>query len=153
MRRGERHLIRRPLQLTAGFTQIEVLTAMLVIGIATPFLMGAIIGGLTQARHSQDRGAATAWAQGEIELLRLRCYGRLTPSSRKLTPSTVEAGELPPPPGFAAGYVQLDAAGPALLKATVSLYRQDWTGAAPTNLPYATTSTYIGDIRTAGLCP
>jgi type II secretory pathway pseudopilin PulG len=153
MRRAEPSLFHRLPRPTGGFTQIEVLTAMLVIGIATPFLMGAIIGGLTQARHSQDRGVATAWAQGEIDWLRLRCYGRLTPSSRKVTPSTIEAGELPPPPGFAAGYVQLDAAGPALLKVTVSLYRQGWNGAAPTRLPYATASTYIGDTRTAGLCP
>ncbi len=41
----------RLFRLTAGFTQIEVLTAMLIIGVATPFLMGAVIGGLTQARH------------------------------------------------------------------------------------------------------
>jgi hypothetical protein len=153
MRRGERRPVHRLTRLSAGFTQVEVLTAMLVIGIAVPFLMGAVIGGLTQARHSQDRGVATAWVQGEIDLLRLRCYGALAPSDRKVTPSTLEAGELPPPPGFAAGYVRLDSAGPALLRATVSLYRMDWTGAVPEDPAYATTTTYIGDVRTAGLCP
>lgn len=152
MRPGEQRPLHRLIRLTAGFTQIEVLTAMLIIGIATPFLMGAVSGGLTQARHSQDRGLATLWAQGEIDFLRLRCYERLAPSSRKVMPSALEAGELPPPPGFTAGYVRLDSAGPALLKVAVSLYRKDWTGAAPIGPPYVTASTYIGDVRTAGLC-
>lgn len=147
MRRGE-----RPPRI-AGFTQIEVLTAMLIIGLATPFLMGGVIGGLTQARHSQDRGTATAWLQGEIDFLRLRCYERLGPSDRKVTASTVAAGELPPPAGFAAGYVTLDAAGPALLRATVSLYRRDWMSPKPTDPAYLSTSTFIGDIRVAGRCP
>ncbi len=153
MRRAEQPPFRRLFRPTAGFTQIEVLTAMLIIGIATPFLMGAVIGGLTQARHSQDRGLATAWVQGEIDFLRLRCYERLSPSARKVMPSTLQAGELPLPPGFAAAYVRLDSAGPALLRATVSLYRKDWTGAAPIDPPYEAISTYVGDVRTAGLCP
>jgi len=45
----------------AGFTQIEVLTAMLIIGLATPFLMGGVLGGLRQAHHSQQHAAATTW--------------------------------------------------------------------------------------------
>lgn len=137
----------------AGFTQIEVLTAMLIIGLATPFLMGGVIGGLTQARHSQDRGTATAWAQGEIEFLRQRCFVHLAPSARKVTAATLQPGELPPPPGFTAGYVVIEAADASLLKVSVSLYRDDWTGDAPMRPPYAATSTYVGDVRVAGVCP
>lgn len=137
----------------AGFSQVEVLVAMLIIGLATPFLIGGVMGGLTQARHSQDRGAATAWAQSEIELLRQRCFAHLVPSARKVTAATLEPGELPPPPGFTAGYIVLDVQGPALLKVSVGLYRDDWTGEAPNRPAYTATSTYIGDIRVAGGCP
>ena len=136
-----------------GISQIEVLVAMLIIGLATPYLFGGIIGSLTRARTSQDQSAATAWVQGEVDYLRRQCYDRLNPSTRKVTPVSVQSGEPQFPLGFAAAYVQLETAGPANLKATVSLYKSDWTGLAPAAAPALSTSTYIGDIRVATLCP
>ena len=136
-----------------GLSQIEVLVAMLIIGLATPYLMGGIIGSLTRARASQDQSAATAWVQGEVDHLRRLCYERLSPSTRKVTAATLQGGEPQLPNGFAAAYVQLEPAGPANLRATVSLYKADWTGAAPEAAPVLSTSTYIGDIRVATLCP
>lgn len=153
MTRGDRRPRNRRRGESGGFSQIEVLIAMLIIGLATPFLMGGVIGALTQARHSQDRGAATAWAEGELDFLRGQCYLHLRPSAHKVTPAFAEPGELPPPAGFSAGDVRLEVAGPGLLRATVSLYRHDWTGATPGEPPVFATSTYIADIRVAGLCP
>lgn len=135
-----------------GLSQIEVLVAMLIIGLATPYLMGGIIGSLTRARTSQDQSAATAWVQGEVDHLRRLCYERLSPSTRKVTAATLQSGEPQLPNGFAA-YVRLEPAGPANLRATVSLYKADWSGPAPEAAPILSTSTYIGDIRIATLCP
>ncbi len=136
-----------------GFTYIEVLVAILIIGLVTPILIGGLIGSLTHARRSQDHGAAAAWLQGEIDYLRGQCYGGLSPSTRKVTPSALRDGEPLMPEGFAAALVQINAAGDARLKATVSLYRKDWAGAVPVGPPTLSTTTYIGDIRMAGSCP
>jgi type II secretory pathway pseudopilin PulG len=137
----------------AGCTQIEVLTAMLIIGLATPFLMTGVMGGLRQARHSQDHAAAAAWVQGEIETLRRQCFERLHPGLRKVTSDDPEPGELALPSGFEAAGVELQPEGPALLRATVDLYRRDWAGTAPAGSPFMSASTYIADVRVAGQCP
>jgi type II secretory pathway pseudopilin PulG len=136
-----------------GFSQIEVLVAILIIGLATPYLLGGIIGSLTRARSSQDEGVATAWVQGEVDYLRRLCYDRLEPSTRKLTPRTIQAGEPQLPQGFAAALVQIQPAGPALLRATVGLYKADWNGSTPPTAAAFSTSTLIGDIRVVALCP
>ena len=136
-----------------GFTLVEVLVAMIIVGLTTPFLMGGLISGLARARYSQDRDAAAAWAQAEIEFLRAKCFVRLTPSSWKILRSSKQAGEPAPPPGFAVGHVRLESAGPAGLRATVSLHRQDWSGRDPAVPPFFTTSTYVADVRVAVACP
>lgn len=136
-----------------GFTQIEVLTAMLIIGLATPFLMGGVLGGLRQAHHSQQNAAAATWVQGEIDALRRQCFNELSPSVRVLTPQSLAPGDLPLPAGFQAGTVEIAAAQPALLSATVSLYERTWSGPAPHEPPLLSVTTYIGDLRVAGQCP
>ncbi len=136
-----------------GFTLVEVLVAMTIVALVTPFLFGGLISSLTHARQAQNRGATTAWAQAEIEFLRVQCFQRLAPAARKLTPTTLQTGEPALPDGFAAGFVRLDSAGPSSLKATVSLYERDWSGSDPTGIPSFTTTTYIADIRVAGACP
>lgn len=136
-----------------GFTQIEVLTAMLIIGLATPFLMGGVLGGLRQAHHSQQHAAAAAWVQGEIDALRRQCFTELKPSVRILTPQSNATADLPLPAGFQAGVVELTSTEPALLRATVSLYQQAWSGAAPADPPLLSVTTYLADLRVAGQCP
>ncbi len=142
--------IRRP---EAGFTQIEVLTAMLIIGLATPFLMGGVLGGLRQAHHSQQHAAATTWVQGEIDTLRRRCFAELRPSARIVTPQSLAADDLPLPAGFQAGMVEITASQPALLRASVSLYEHAWSGPAPHEPPVLSVTTYVADLRVAGQCP
>jgi prepilin-type N-terminal cleavage/methylation domain-containing protein len=149
---GELLSARRPTG-AGGFTLVEVLIAMTIVALVTPFLIGGLIASLTHARQSEDRGAATAWAQAEIELLRGRCFERLTPSTRKIVPTSLQPGEPPLPEGFAAGIVRLEPAEPAGLKAIVSLYARDWPGRDPPGLAAFTTSTYMADLRVAGACP
>ncbi len=136
-----------------GFTLVEVLVAMIIVGLVTPFLLSGLFSSLARARQSHDRGTATAWTQAEIEHLRSRCYERLSPSMRKIGRSTRQPGEPGLPDGFAAAEVRLEAAGSAGLKATVSLYKRDWSGLNPDAPPFLTTSTYVADVRVAGACP
>ena len=136
-----------------GFTQIEVLTAMLIIGLATPFLLGGVVGGLRQAHHSQQHAAATTWVQGEIDTIRRRCFIELRPSVRILTPQSLAAGDLPLPAGFEAGTVEITVSQPELLRASVSLYEHAWSGPAPHEPPVLSVTTYVADLRVAGQCP
>lgn len=137
----------------AGFTQIEVLTAMLIIGLATPFLMGGVLGGLRQAHHSQQHAAATTWVQGEIDTMRRQCFIDLRPSVRIVTPQSLAAGDLSLPAGFQAGMIEISASQPGLLRASVSLYEHAWSGSAPHEPPVLSVTTYVADLRVAGQCP
>ncbi len=136
-----------------GFTYIEVLVAILIIGLVTPIFVGGLLGSLTHARRAQDHGGATAWLQGEVDYLRGQCYERLTPSTRKVTSETLRPGEPRLPAGFAAAMVRIDATAEALFRVTASLFRKDWTGEEPVDRPAYTTTTYIGDVRVWGSCP
>jgi hypothetical protein len=136
-----------------GLSHVEVLVAMLIIGLATPMLMSGIMGSLTRARRSYDQGAATAWVQGEVDFLRRQCYEGLRPGSRRVTASELAPGEPPLPEGFAAARVLIEPAGPRYLRATVGLYKDDWPGEAPPGSPVLATTTLIGDLRVAGMCP
>lgn len=136
-----------------GFSHLEVLVAMLIVGLATPFLMAGITGSLAQTRRAYDQTAAVAWVQGQVEVLRRHCYARLRPGSERLTPDRIRPGEPPLPDGFAAALVRLEPAGDGLLRATVALYRRDWTGETPPEPPVVQTTTYVGDLRVAGQCP
>ena len=136
-----------------GFTLVEVLVAMSIVALVTPFLFAGLISSLTHARQAQNRGATTAWAQAEIEFLRTQCFQRLTPGIRKLTPAALLAGEPALPDGFAAGFVRLESVGPASLVASVSLHERDWPDPDPPAASFFTTTTYIADLRVAGACP
>lgn len=136
-----------------GFTYIEVLVAILIIGLVTPVFVGGLLGSLTHARRAQDHGGATAWLQGEVDYLRGQCYERLSPSIRKVTASTLRPGEPRLPMGFAAGLVRIDATAEALFLVTASLFRKDWDGEEPADRPAYTTTTYIGEVRVWGSCP
>ncbi len=136
-----------------GFTLVEVLVAMSIVALVTPFLFAGLISSLTHARQAQNRGATTAWTQAEIEFLRTQCFQRLAPGIRKLTPAALRAGEPALPDGFAAGFVRLESAGPASLVASISLHERDWPGPDPPAASFFTTTTYIADLRVAGACP
>ena len=148
-----------------GFTLVEVLVAMLIIGLTTPLLMGAVIGSLTRTRESQGRSSATVWVQGEIEYLRRLCYAGLltgigTTYPRKVTGSaqpgepllpTVLEGRYSLAPD--AGYVQVASIGPALLRVSVSYYESDWGAAlVPPGPGELSAATYVAQLF-SGRCP
>jgi prepilin-type N-terminal cleavage/methylation domain-containing protein len=140
-----------------GFTHIEVLIAILIIGMATPIFVGGLVGSLSGARRSQERSVAVAWLQGEVDALRARCFSTLSPSVRKITRATLRADEPPLPAGFAVALVRITPAGgpggAPLLRATVGLYRRDWEAAESAEPPVASVTTYLSDLRVAGACP
>lgn len=140
-----------------GFTHIEVLIAILIIGMATPIFVGGLVGSLSGARRSQERGVAVAWLQGEVDALRAQCFSTISPSVRKITSSALRADEPPLPAGFAAALVRItpaDGAGDApLLRVTLGLYRRDWEAGEPPEPPVVSLVTYLSDLRVAGVCP
>lgn len=140
-----------------GFTHVEVLIAILIIGMATPIFVGGLVGSLSGARRSQERGVAVAWLQGEVDVLRAQCFSTIIPSVRKITPATLRPDEPPLPAGFAAALVRITPAGgqggAPLLRAVVGLYRRDWEAAEPSEPPVASVVTYLSDLRVAGACP
>src|SRR3972149_6374842 len=143
----------RRLACARGFTRVEFLVAMSIVALVTPVLFAGLISSLTPARQAQNRGATTAWAQAEIEFLRTQCFQRLTPGIRKLTPAALLAGGPALPEGVAAGFVRLEAVGPARLVASGSLHERDWPDPDPPAASFFTTTTYIADLRVAGACP
>lgn len=136
-----------------GFTHLEVLVAMLLVGLVTPILVGSLMGSMRHARRAQISSVASAWLAGEVDYLRARCYQHLAPSTRKVTQSTLQAGEPALPDGFGAALITLEREGHARYKATLSLHRTDWTGPGPPEPPALATVTYVGDLRVAGACP
>ncbi len=153
-----------------GYNLVEVLVAMLIIGITTPLLMGSVIGSLTRTRESQGRSAATIWVQGEVESLRRQCYGDLLQDigsvyPRKVTAATNRQGGEPILPATLegrdsvapdAGYVQVVKLEPALLpllQITVSYYASDWGSEVVPPAPGDVVATgYIAEVF-SGRCP
>ena len=148
---------------SVGFTLVEIMVSMLILGLATPLLMGAIVGSLRLSRQeSQDRSAATLWLQGEIEFLRRLCYPLPEPGwkvphptlqGEPALPAVVEQRDAVAPD---AGYVSVVAAGLANQRVTVSYYKTDWGAgpppSCPPTCPDAAATTDIAEIFT-GRCP
>lgn len=148
---------------SAGFSLVELLVSMLILGLATPLLMGAIVGSLRLSRaESQDRSAATLWIQGEIEFLRRLCYPLPEPGwkvphptlqGEPALPATVEGRDSVAPD---AGYVSVVAAGAANQRVTVGYYKVDWGTGPPPGCPPAcvaiSVTTDIAETFT-GRCP
>jgi len=57
---------------TSGFTLIEVMVALLVLGIALPALMAQIISQLDASAHLRDRTLASWVAKDQLQRLRLQ---------------------------------------------------------------------------------
>lgn len=136
-----------------GFSLVEVLVAIVIVSFIAMGAFEWLMGGLTRTARTSAHGAAVGWAQGEIDYLRRQCFEQLKPGGRKVTAATLQPGEPPLPPGLQAALVRVDTEGPAHVRASVSVYKQDWSGDAPPPDPVLETTTFIGDVRVAGQCP
>jgi prepilin-type N-terminal cleavage/methylation domain-containing protein len=71
-----------------GFTLIETVVALSVLGILAVTALGGVLFGLAQAHRDLNRSAAAVWGQAELDYLRAAGYSALTPGTRTLTPTS-----------------------------------------------------------------
>jgi prepilin-type N-terminal cleavage/methylation domain-containing protein len=129
----------------AGYTLIEVVITMAILGVVATSVLGGLLASLSQVRRGFDRAQAAAWVQSELDFLRVQGYGIPTtgtprripdPSNPTNDPTT---GYLPNygdlqepriPPGFFQAEIEVTADGTLPLKhLTVRLYQT--AGAQP----------------------
>ena len=86
-----------------GFTLLEAVFAMTVVGLAAVATLAALAGELRSARRAREALVATALAEQRMETMRL-----LNPDELRLLPDSVEKGAFPAP--FAAYRWEAEAA-------------------------------------------
>jgi type II secretory pathway pseudopilin PulG len=128
-----------------GFTVIETVVSTALLGILVLTVLQGLLYGITNTRTDVSRSGAAAWAQSELDYLRLEGYGNLTvPTSRTLTASSGytsfgSVSEPTIPANFDHALVSIQAvAGLSADQVTVTLYQSP-------SVAYATYATYIGN--------
>ncbi len=73
-----------------GFTIIESVVSIALLGILVLSALGGLLFGMTQARGGQNRAAAATWAEAEMSFLLLQGYAGLSGTAwpRTLTQTT-----------------------------------------------------------------
>lgn len=127
-----------------GFTMIETIVSVGLLGVIALTVLGGLLFSMTQAHGGLNRASAAAWAQAEFDYMRVQGYANLAAGTRTLTQTTgytTYGGIAEPriPAGFDHAVVTISAvASPPVKQATVTLYQ------APSSA-YATLSTYVGN--------
>jgi prepilin-type N-terminal cleavage/methylation domain-containing protein len=137
----------------AGFTLVEVVVAMAIVGLVAATALGGLLNAMTETRRGYDRAQAAAWVQSELDFLRVQGYGiAATVTPRRIPDPTDPAndpttGYLPDygglqepriPEGFAQAEVEVtEVAGLPLKRLAVRLYR------TPSSPPYTILVTYV----------
>lgn len=127
-----------------GFTLVETVVSVALAGIMATTVLGGLLFCMTQAQSGRTRAEAAAWAQAELDYLRLEGYSFLT-TTRTLTQTTgyTTFGDLAEPqipPGFDHAVVAAqDVSGMPVRQITIRLYQ------APTSAPYTILSTYVAN--------
>ncbi len=121
---------------------VETIVSTALLGIIALTVLGGLLFGMTQAHSGLNRAGAAAWAQAELDYLRVQGYTSLATGSRTLTPTTGyttygSVAEPTIPAGFDHAVITVSAVtGVAVKQATVTLYQ------APSSV-YATLSIYV----------
>lgn len=136
-----------------GFTLVEVVVAMALLGLMVTTVLGGLLYGMTEARRGKVRAEAAAWVQAELDYLRVQGYAFLADDvaagTRTLTSSTgyTSYGDLAEPripAGFDRAVISAeDVTGLPLRKLTVRLYE------TPSSPPYTILSTYVANFTYA----
>jgi prepilin-type N-terminal cleavage/methylation domain-containing protein len=127
-----------------GFTMIETIVSMALLGVVALTVLGGLLFGMTQTHGGLNRAAAAAWAQTELDYLRAEGFGALTTGTRTLTPTSGyttygSVSEPTIPAGFDHAVVTISTVGGVAVKqATVTLYQ------SPSSV-YATLSIYVAN--------
>lgn len=139
------HPFRPRLLGSGGFTIVETVIAIALLGILGIFVLGGLLFGMTQARAGQNRAAAASWAQAELAFLSLEGYANLAvPTTWTLTQTTGYTtfgaiSEPQIPAGFDHAVVSVQAvSGVSVKQVAVTLY------SAP-SVAYTTLSTYVSN--------
>ena len=129
-----------------GFGLIDTVVALALAGVMASTVLGGLLFAITQARSGRARAESAAWAQAELDYLRLEGYSVLTvPSTRTLTQTAGyttfgETAEPQIPAGFDhADIVAQDVSGMPVRKITIKLY------STPNSTPYTILSTYVAN--------
>jgi len=129
-----------------GFGLIDTVVALALAGVMASTVLGGLLFAITQARSGRARAESAAWAQAELDYLRLEGYSVLTvPSTRTLTQTSGystfgDATEPQIPAGFDhADIVAQDVSGMPVRKITIKLY------STPNSTPYTILSTYVAN--------
>ncbi len=127
-----------------GFTIVEAVVSTALLGIIAMTVLGGLLFGMTQAHGGLNRAAAAAWAQAELDYLRLEGYSNLTPTTRTLTQTSGyttygNVSEPQIPAGFDHAVITITTVtGLPVRQATITLYQ------SPSGV-YATLAMYVSN--------
>jgi type II secretory pathway pseudopilin PulG len=136
--------VRWPQRGERGFTIVEAVVSTALMGIIAMTVLGGLLFGLTQAHGGLNRAAAAAWAQAELDYLRVQGYANLTPTTRTLTQTSGyttygNVSEPQIPAGFDHVVITITTlTGLPVRQATITLYQ------APSSV-YATLAMYVSN--------
>lgn len=133
-----------------GFTLIEVVVAVAVLGVMATTVLGGVLFSLTQSRRALVRAQAAAWVQSELDFLRVQGYGIPITTAPRRFPDTTQANEgyidyaslIEPrvPAGFYQAEVEVTpVSGLPLKRLVVRLYQ------TPASQPYTILVTYVSN--------
>jgi prepilin-type N-terminal cleavage/methylation domain-containing protein len=71
---------------SAGFSLVEVVVSIAIVGVIATSVFGGIISSITQTRRAYDRAQAAAWVQSELDFLRIQGYGIATTAAPRHVP-------------------------------------------------------------------
>lgn len=125
-----------------GFTMIETIASVALLGVVALTVLGGLLFSMTQAHSGLNRAGAAAWAQAELDYLRVQGYTNLAAGSHTLTQNSgyTTYGALSEPQipaGYDHAVITVSPVTGLLVKqATATLYQ------SPSSV-YATVSTYV----------